>query len=139
MRTDIIILTDLDIPVWHDTFTGMQASNDKLSKVDQDEKHIVVVPEGLEIVVPVIQVLFGFDIRHHNNNYALHSKRDVVPCRIVLHENTGEQRNELEKQDDFEHFLVECDDLTLELVIDNLSESCLFIEVIVGLLNDIRD
>jgi hypothetical protein len=83
--------------------------------------------------------LFGFDIRHNNNNYALHRKRDVVPCRIVLHENTGEQRNELEKYDEFEHFLVEFDDLTLELVIDNLSESRLFIEVIVGLINDIRN
>jgi hypothetical protein len=68
MRADIIVRTDLNVPVWNDTHTGVHGSKGELNNVDQHVKHIVVVPEGLEIVCSVIEVLFVFDVNHYDNS-----------------------------------------------------------------------
>jgi len=83
--------------------------------------------------------LFQFYAHHQNNNYGLHEKSYVVPKLIIFYENSNKQRNELEEQDDFEHDLVKVDDASLKLLIDNLPDGGLFIEIIVGLLDDIRN
>lgn len=83
--------------------------------------------------------MFEFNEHHENNNCGLRTKSYIVPYLITLHENAGKHRNELAEQDKQKHFFVKIQDFSLKLFIDNLSDSSLFIEVIVGLLDDIRN
>ena len=69
----------------------------------------------------------------------MHTEGDVVPDHAVFHEDTRKERNELEEKDDHEHSLVEVDNFSLELLVDDFSDGGLLVEVIVSLLNDVGD
>lgn len=98
MSADVSVrcIVDVYLPVRHDTSTGMRDSKAKLDNVDDHVEHIVVVPEGLEIVLAVIHVLFEFDVDYNDNHNGLQNQSNIIPNRIVLYEDSGKKWNELE-------------------------------------------